>query len=238
MVVALVVVAKIASATESKTRLAPVLSDRARRALAEAFFDDTLARARAVSGVETLVAFSPDHAAPWLEQRFGAALPWIAQGPGSLGDRLSRVSQQLFARGYAGVIFIGTDTPTLPPSRIALARDVLFDDRAQCELVLGPAEDGGYYLLAARRHIPALFEGIAWGTDTVLAQTEAAARVAGVRVRRLDPWWDVDTPEDLARLARACASDPEARARAPRTAAVLDELAVDASGCSPWRRGG
>ncbi len=117
-------------------------------------------------------------------------------------------------------MIVGSDSPTLPIERPAEAFACL-EEGADAAVV--PAEDGGYCLLGARRALPDLFAGISWGTAEVLRATIAAARRSGLRLSLLDPWHDVDTPEDLLRLAREIAVSPAAR-RPRRTAALIGAL--------------
>ena len=138
-----------------------------------------------------------------------------------LGDRLRHTFRSLLQReGPAGVVIFGADSPTLPPARLASAFALLGSEE---DLVLGPAEDGGFYLIGARRIVPGLFAGVPWGTSQVLEATLRAGRRSGLRVALLPSWYDVDRPEDLGRLRddiKACSPF-----RPERTAAFLAELA-------------
>ncbi len=106
---------------------------------------------------------------------------------------MSGAFARAFARGAERVAIIGTDSPAVSRATAVEALDAL----SAADVVLGPAEDGGYYLLALRRPQPELFEGVAWSTSSVLADTVARARKAGLSVRLLSPLRDIDTPEDL-----------------------------------------
>jgi glycosyltransferase A (GT-A) superfamily protein (DUF2064 family) len=101
---------------------------------------------------------------------------------------------QLFAEGASIVVLVGSDLPDITPSVIAGAIATLRNDSAS--VVLGPTQDGGYYLIAAVK-TPNVFDGIAWGTPRVLEQTRAVAERHGQRVQLIEPLRDVDTPEDL-----------------------------------------
>jgi rSAM/selenodomain-associated transferase 2/rSAM/selenodomain-associated transferase 1 len=138
----------------------------------------------------------------------------LPQSGGDLGERMSAAFRQLFAAGYARVILIGSDLPSLPSSRIADADRAL---RTGADLVLGPAEDGGYYLIGLSRPTDAFLSGISWGGPDVLRQTVARARAVGWRVETIEPWYDVDSPADLARIA----TEPDARGS--RTRQLLGE---------------
>jgi rSAM/selenodomain-associated transferase 1 len=136
------------------------------------------------------------------------ALNVMPQMEGDLGTRMQAVMAALFRGGATAVALIGSDLPHIVPGLIAETFDVLARDRDA--LVLGPASDGGYYLIASRR-MPDVFSGIEWGSDRVLAHTIEAATTAGFRVHRLPVLTDVDTLDDLRAVV--------ATGRAPRTAA-------------------
>ena len=118
------------------------------------------------------------------------------------------------ARVRAPCLILGTDSPHLPLAVLHQALNAL----NIYDVVLGPAEDGGYYLIGLSKPCPALFEGIAWSTDQVLAQTLACAQSQALTAHLLPSWYDIDTVADLRRLM----SDP--CADCPATRVVLDEL--------------
>jgi len=112
---------------------------------------------------------------------------------------MRRTFVSLLDKGSRAVVLIGSDLPSMTPAIVATAFELL--DRDPDALVLGPAADGGYYLIGATR-VPPVFDGIEWGSDAVLARTTAAAAIAGLRVSLLDALTDVDTPDDLQQVAR------------------------------------
>jgi glycosyltransferase A (GT-A) superfamily protein (DUF2064 family) len=118
--------------------------------------------------------------------------------------------------GAARVCILGSDSPLLPREHLRRAIATL----DQVEVVIGPAEDGGYWLIGARRAVPSLFTGMAWGTPAVLATTQARLDALAISYALADPFWDVDEPTDLERLRRALRADPTA-ACAPATRAAL-----------------
>jgi rSAM/selenodomain-associated transferase 1 len=141
---------------------------------------------------ERLLFFDPPAAATALRSWLpGARL--LPQAGEDLGARMADAFGRAFRRGATRVALVGTDTPGVTRETVVEALDALDDD----DLVLGPAEDGGYYLIALRAERPELFAGIAWGTEAVLASTLARAGDAGLAVRRLKPLRDVDTVSDL-----------------------------------------
>ena len=113
-----------------------------------------------------------------------------------LGTRLSQAFLDAFRSGARSVVVIGTDTPWMGRPRLRQA----FEALSRAEVVIGPAADGGYYLIGARRHAPMLFKGIPWGTGGVLHATLLAIGKARVRYRQLRRDFDLDRPQDLERL--------------------------------------
>ncbi len=163
---------------------------------------------------------------PWtpVEARLDARISRFAfalQGPGDLGQRLDRAIARGLGEGARSVVVIGADCPTLPISHLHRAQRIL---DGPAEVVLGPAEDGGYVLIGLSLRAPALFAGIPWGTSEVLSATRRKIAEAGLAAEELEPWYDIDTPADLARLHSELSSAAVA-ARAPETARVL--------GCRP-----
>ena len=126
--------------------------------------------------------------------RLGAARV-VVQGEGGLGLRLQRQVVRALAEGAPAVVLIGSDLPELVSDDLIEA----FRRLEQVPLVLGPASDGGYWLIGLGRPCPSLFSGIPWGGDQVLAQTVVAAKQQGLAVSLLSERADLDRPEDLRR---------------------------------------
>jgi rSAM/selenodomain-associated transferase 2/rSAM/selenodomain-associated transferase 1 len=124
---------------------------------------------------------------------FGDDITYRPQQGRDLGQRLIHAIEESFAAGAGQVLVIGTDAPELTPAILQQATAALEEH----DLVVGPAIDGGYYLIGLTRCEPKLFQDIAWGTAAVLAQTLTAAHRLGFHVHRLPPLSDVDHPEDL-----------------------------------------
>ena len=122
----------------------------------------------------------------------------VPQAGDDLGARMSSAFRELFEAGYLRVILIGSDLPTLPSDRLAEAERAF---RQGADLVLGPAEDGGYYLLGLTRSRDEILSGISWEAPDVFLQTMKRAKEAGLRVHTLPSWYDVDSPRDLERVA-------------------------------------
>lgn len=119
----------------------------------------------------------------------------VTQPEGSLGDRMYDVIEARFAAGAARVVLIGSDLPAMTADRVSAAFEVL--RRSPGTVVLGPADDGGYYLIGATA-TPPVFAGIDWGRPDVLARTRTAAELAGCPVALIAPLPDVDGAADLA----------------------------------------
>lgn len=128
------------------------------------------------------------------------SLPHVPQGDGDLGGRLTRLFAAPFIDGSAQVCAIGSDTPHLPPAFLIQAFGHLASPNV--DIVIGRADDGGYYLVGMNRFCPEVFDRIDWGTPDVFAQTLARAADANRRTALLPPWYDIDTPTDIDRLRR------------------------------------
>lgn len=166
-----------------------------------------------------------------LAARYGYTLR--RQVAGDLGARMDAAMQAELAEGAESVLVIGTDSPTLPSSYLQMAAQALSRAGAAGgnEVVIGPATDGGYYLIGAREPVPLLFApGIAWGTSSVLATTlERIPKHFGrsLRCALLPFFYDCDTLEDLRLLcAHLRLSDGAAQVTAPHTRQVLGELGL------------
>jgi rSAM/selenodomain-associated transferase 1 len=193
-----------------KTRLARTLGAEQACALYRAFILDLADRLRALPYGVTW-AYAPADAP------FAALLPGEGVRPqhgADLGERMADAVAAELGGGASAVVVLGADVPHVPAASIVEAVDRL----AAVDVVLGPACDGGYYLIGLRAPAPALFSGVAWGTAAVFAATDARARALGLHVHVLPETFDVDEPEDLRRLETLLA---EGAVALPRTAAVL-----------------
>jgi rSAM/selenodomain-associated transferase 1 len=202
----LAILAKAPVAGQVKTRLAPTLGIQGAADMYRCFLLDTVELVMRLDGIEILLLYDPPEAAQALREMIGESFELAPQSGGDLGSRMNNGFRDLFARGCESAIIIGTDLPTLPLSHLTAAFSIL-DRKAT---VLGPSLDGGYYLFGLRELQPQLFEGIAWSTNRVLGQTVDRINRLGLAVECLEPWYDVDTVEDLGfltshlRLLMAC----------------------------------
>jgi rSAM/selenodomain-associated transferase 1 len=193
---AIAVMAKRPEPGKVKTRLCPPLSPGQAADLYEAFFLDTVSLVSGMEYADTFIVYDPDTALDFFSRRVSAPLRCIPQGPGDLGDRLPRICHRIFSQGYRKLVILASDTPHLPQDviRRAFAR---LDDT---DMVLGPCDDGGYYLIGSRFSEPLLFEGIPWSTADVLNRTVGRVQDAGMTCELLPPCYDIDTEKDVRRL--------------------------------------
>lgn len=193
-----------APSSAGKTRLAPHLSPVRLTALRAALLADTL---RAVERVpDVTIFFTPDDAALEIASLCVRAMPRVPQGSGDLGVRMRSALQHLLEiRRFDAALLVGSDIPLLSADHLAEATDTL---QASGGVVLGPADDGGYYLIGMTHVHAGLFEQMAWGTERVLADTLRAAEQSGVEARLVRSAYDVDTIDDLRRLEHDLASAP------------------------------
>ena len=194
---ALVVVGKAPIAGQVKTRLCPPLTLAQAAGLHHAFLGDTVALASAGLVADVAVLYPPRPGAEAaLAAAVGSAVRLLPQRGEGLGDALAGAAADLFGHGYDQVALLSSDNPTLPPAYVAAAFAAL--DRH--DVALGPAEDGGYYLIALGRPHLGLFERITWSTAAVFAETCERAAALGLRVATTPRWYDVDDVAGLRRL--------------------------------------
>uniref|UniRef100_A0A832MME6 Glycosyltransferase n=1 Tax=Eiseniibacteriota bacterium TaxID=2212470 RepID=A0A832MME6_UNCEI len=204
-----------------KTRLSPALPAPLARDLYAALLHDALAALAAASAGERFIYWSEAPSAGAAPVATPPGVRTRLQGGADLGARLAAAFDELLVAPGDRAAIVGADCPALRAAHLdgALAR------LADADVALGPAADGGYWLIALRRPAPALFRGVAWGSARVLAETLERASVAGLTVATLETLDDLDTPADLARLvARAAAgreAPPARLAQALRTMGLL-----------------
>jgi rSAM/selenodomain-associated transferase 1 len=179
-----------------KTRLAATLGDADALAIYHRLGTHTLRVVRAAAerqpGSRVVVYHAPAEASHAMAAWLGHDLEYRPQCGGDLGARMANAVAAELSRGAANVVVVGTDCPELDADVLTRAVASLED----VDVALGPATDGGYYLLATRRTHPALFQGIPWSSADTLRHTLAAAARSGVAVRLLDERSDIDTADD------------------------------------------
>jgi len=193
-----------------KTRLASSLGPERAASIYREFVFSMLSRL-SVAADERVLAFSPEDRVDDFAEPTFACWPksWRLepQSDGDLGTRMKNFFAKRFAEGYEQVVLLGTDSPNVPVDYVAQAlRELQSHD-----VVLGPSEDGGYYLVGARRQVPAIFEGIPWSTPKVWQVTTDALRLAGNSFATLPPWYDVDERADYERLIVELANSKDSK---------------------------
>lgn len=206
-----------------KTRLVPPLAPAEAARLYAGFLRDTIDRLARLEGIRPFVAYTP----PAAEEFFSGIVPpgfsVLPQAGRDLGERLAFVAGALFFRGATAVVLCDSDSPTLPGRYVEEA----FRRLRENDLVIGPCDDGGYYLIGMRRHTPGLFDGIPWSSAHVTQRTIEAAERLDLAVSLLEPWHDIDTGADLDRLCREVrAASPEDETFARHTRRALAELGL------------
>jgi rSAM/selenodomain-associated transferase 1 len=162
--------------------------------LQEALLLDTLSLARQLSSVETRFFAAEDPSHPFLEKlQAEQGLVVHEQVGASLGERMRTAMQSCGVLSGDAVCLIGSDSPHLPLSYLQEA----FVRLSSVSVVLGPANDGGYYLIGLRGVLPEIFDGIAWGTEEVLPETLRRLETAQISYELLPFWYDIDLPNDL-----------------------------------------
>ena len=194
---AIAVMAKASKAGRTKTRLAPPLTREEAARLNTAFLSDIAANLLEAGRHASIAGYFAT--APLGEESFFDYLPdaigrFDASRPG-FGQCLDHAIETMFGRGHASACVLNADSPTLPTALLVETARHL-DSQAD-RVVLGPSEDGGYYLLGMTRHHRRLFEDIEWSTERVADQTLARAAEIGVDVHLLPRWYDVDEAETL-----------------------------------------
>ncbi len=217
---ALVVMARYPELGKTKTRLARTLGEQETVGLYRAFLSD-IAQRHAGQKYVPCWAYTPaevnyQELVATLVPEYASRMRYFPQRGADFGTRLHNAFRWTQAQGFAYTVLIGTDSPQIRRECIIAARKALDD----VDVVLGPSDDGGYYLLGMREAHD-VFSGIPMSTDVVTQMTLEAAQRQGLTVRLLDSLFDVDELPDLVRLAQMLAKDPTL---APVTAAHLNTM--------------
>jgi len=208
-----------------KTRLVPPLTPEEAAELNAAFLRDlsmSILRACEMSPAQAIAVYTP----PGSESAYQDILPsefnLLPQRGDNFGERLIFAAQDLFAAGFASVCLINSDSPTVSPQSFAEAAIELAQPPDR--IVLGPADDGGYYLIGLKRMHRRLFEEIDWSTERVFEQTKQRAAELGLNVHELATGLDVDDHATLARLREGLLADNSPANVAPNTRKFLSKL--------------
>jgi rSAM/selenodomain-associated transferase 1 len=193
---AIVIMAKEPRPGLVKTRMVSDLDPIAVSKIYLGFLMDRIQQVREILDVDHYIAYTPGKAVDFFKEMALESFNLIPQNGRDLGERLSNISHQLFDKGYKKIAIMDSDSPNLP-SRFITSSFFYLDSS---DIVLGPCEDGGYYLIGLSHDIPEIFADIPWSTSEVVAVTKERANSEGKSIKFLEKWYDVDTKDDLARL--------------------------------------
>ncbi len=217
---ALIVVAKQPAPGLTKTRLSPPLSPQQACSLYEGFLLDTLELVRQVPGVRPVIAYYPDEGRNY----FAGLAPdfdLLLQSGHNLGERLDNALTHFLSTGCRSAVIMDSDSPTLPAGCLTAAFSQL---ASGSDVVIGPCDDGGYYLIGLNEPHPKLLREVRMSTPQVTADTLAAAAREGLQVGILPTWYDVDNHASLERLGDELRRAPEGLAR--HTRSILGQPAL------------
>ncbi len=192
----LIIFAKEPVPGQVKTRLSPPLSAETAARLYQGFLCDTLEEMERLAALRLALAYSPAGSQTYFQNLAPPGVNLFPQEGADLGERMARAFDRGFGAGFEVVLLRGSDTPDLPGSVVLEAAAVL--ESGQAQVALGPALDGGYYLVGLTAPHPELFREVAWSGPEVLGDTLARARRLGLKVHLLPQWPDIDNFEDLA----------------------------------------
>ncbi len=228
------VMAKAPQAGRSKTRLCPPLQHEQAASLSAAFLRDiteNIALAARDAPIVGLIAYAPagsahlfdGHLATGTHLLLADGTPPMPDNVQGFGRCLLHAVQAMLAQGHDAACVLNSDSPTLPTAYLARAATALLAPGER--VVLGPAEDGGYYLLGMTSAHAALFADIAWSTETVAQSTRDRAAALGLELVELPIWYDVDDRSSLARLFEETTSPASsAHYPAPATARAIEHM--------------
>ena len=212
----LILLTKTPAAGRVKTRLTPTLAPSEAAQAAGAFLRDLTSTLASFVNSDYWVAIPDGESAAGIRDWIGETARVVGQGPGSLGDRLTRLTDEAFAVNSGPALVIGSDHPSLPAGLIQGCLDAAREGNVGWI----PTEDGGFAALAAPGPCAELFEDIPWSTPAVAEAVRSRAARSGRKLVEAGSWYDVDTAEDLARLQ----SDLERLGTCPHSARFLREL--------------
>lgn len=219
----MILFARFPVAGSVKTRLIPALGAEGAAALHRRLVLRTLRAARTLcqlQNVELEIRCAGDDAGP-MQHWLGDGCLCRPQCAGDLGQRMAGAFADSFREGATATVLIGSDCPELTPQVLAAA----FASLKNCPVVFGPATDGGYYLVGLTQPLPELFQGIAWGTEIVLAQSQRILEQTGICAGQLDRLDDLDRPEDLKAWQRIIEPDDSGSIQISAIIPALNEAA-------------
>ena len=179
-----------------KTRLQPELTRDQSLLLYQAMVEDTVRQFSGVGFCDLKIFFHPADAYEVMKTWLGNQLDYFPQQGNDLGERMYHAIAEMLNQKYDKVALVGSDIPTLDAATMVRA----FASMDNYDVVLGPCNDGGYYLIGMKLPQPELFKGITWSTNLVLQQTIHRARSAGLEIVQLEKKSDIDTYQEVEEL--------------------------------------
>lgn len=202
-----------------KTRLAESIGEQAASRLHREFLASSLATFQSFPA-ERVLAYWPPDKQPEFAELAGPSWNLLPQRAGDLGSRIQDYFAAAVENDQERTVLIGADSPTLSPT---LVQDA-FDQLKQHEVVVGPARDGGYYLIGCRGIVPGIFEGIDWGSGLVFEQTVQQLKSADLSYAVLAPWYDVDRLDDLLALHQELTNSAPGQSPDQGLVATVDQI--------------
>jgi len=225
---ALAVMTKAPQAGRVKTRLVPPLTPEEAAELNKCFLRDTAAAISNVAGAGIacgIAVYTPVGAESAYIDILPTDFSLLAQRGDKFGDRLYLALEDLFKCGFESVCLIDSDSPTVPAKNFEQAAELL--SASEDRVVLGPSDDGGYYLIGMKKPHRYLFEQIDWSTEHVLNQTIQRATEIGLEIKLLPAGFDVDDDASLRRLCNELLTETTSAVIAPHTREFLAKLAAE-----------
>lgn len=193
---ALIIMAKEPKVGSTKTRLCPPLTLSESAKLYEALLLDTIDLVSTLEEIDLAIAVTPPESTPYFKEIAPDDTNLVPVDCEDIGQCLNKVLDHLLQMGYQNALALNSDGPSLPIEYIHQAV-IRLDGH---DLVFGPSEDGGYYLIGLKEMSDSIFTGIDWSTSRVLTQTLEKCDKLGLQVDLLPPWYDIDTAADIERL--------------------------------------
>lgn len=199
---ALIIMAKAPQLGNVKTRLDADIGKKNALGIYKNFLKDLSKRILPNKNCVKYVFFTPSHRVNLLEPFFSVENGFILkpQCEGNLGDKLADSFKRLFNDGFSNIVVIGTDSPDIPIESIDRAFSYLVDNKNSKNAVIGPTEDGGYYLLGLNSREDGVFKDITWSSDLVFSETVKNFKKHSFSYEILPKWYDIDDKNGLKRL--------------------------------------
>ena len=201
---ALIVFVKAPRLRQVKTRLQPELTAEQSLQLYRAIVEGIVTRMRSNNAWDIKIFFTPAEALAEITAWLGDLLDYFPQQGDNLGDKMHHAIAECLHQGYEKVVLVGSDIPTLDVDTVLQA----FSCLSECDVVIGPTDDGGYYLIGMKSSHTRLFENIYWSTDQVLQQSIQQARKLELQIKQLKVLFDIDTHHDVEKLWKMVQSLP------------------------------